>query len=133
MNERIYWYCRWCVRVMPIVCACAHCLLVLAGGAAVADAGDDALRDMACVTAVMLLTGALLPLSLLFALGAVWRVPFVYVAGVCMGRLVCGTWEPTAAMCSVCKTLALVCAVLYMWCAVKRAWLGSEAQRHDVS
>lgn len=125
VDEKIYWFYRYGMRIVPIVLMIGHWWLTWrfhAGGEEIAImasgnmAAVKAMYAMAYVVPLVLM----LPASYFFGFGWGWRIPFVYLAGVNAVRLMHGSLVATQAMEGADWVLVLLTVMLYVYWGVER-------------
>ena len=96
LAEKLFWFYRIGIRVIPILLMVLHWLGVHWFHHNAASMGLDLNENAVLVVslyalAYVVLPAVLLPASFLFKFGWVWRIPFLYLAGVILIRLGHGT------------------------------------------
>lgn len=119
MEEKVYWYCRWMLRVVPIVLMAGHWWLV--GHADGTGTAGGTAGTAVAVAAYVVPLVVVWPLSVLFGIGRIWRVPLAYLAAVDLAAVMHGTWALTEGMRAACTAAACVALGLYAWLAVAAA------------
>lgn len=123
VSKRIFLFYRWGLRVIPILLMLAHWMYVGISShlpeAHITTGGVFHLIPLYVMAYVFPIV-FMLPASYFFKFCLIWRVPFIYLAGVnalhiCNATLVC-----TPQMAGQCKILAYVVLVLYTICIVQK-------------
>ena len=96
LEEKLFWFCRIGIRAIPIFLMISHWFGVHWFHHNAAPIGLDLNENTVLVVSVyalayVVLPAVLLPASFLFKFGWVWRIPFLYLAGVILIRLGHGT------------------------------------------
>lgn len=124
VSLRLYWSCRAVTMIVPAVLMLVHwCAVAWVHGMAepdVAMPGCGVQGAALYAAAYVALPAVMLPWSYFFGLHAVWRVPFVYVAGVNAARAWHGGALMTQATAATDWTLIAATAAVYAAMAVWR-------------
>lgn len=96
LAEKLFWFYRIGIRAIPIFLMISHWFGVYWFHHNSASMGLDLNENFVLIVSVyalayIVLPAVLLPASFLFRLGWVWRIPFLYLAGVILIRLGHGT------------------------------------------